>query len=563
MIPSPYGIIDAYQELQKASLDPSPQAKTLAIQRLEAAVENQRDKLIQEVALDPRLSTTWIKCRTLLDNFFQARQLPKEEFQRLEKAIEFIQSEGASKQKIISICNKNGVNFLEYQAFMDKLGASINDVNKETSSKRTPVTYAVQINNPQMVRLLKELGADLNKETSVGWFPIIVAIKKNNLQMVRLLKELGADLNVETNKGWIPITRAIRENNIDMVKLLIKLGADINRSNKLGNIPLTFAIEGCLPEIQKLLVDQGADIEYAKEFINRKLIAHLWGIKGRSKLKNKSGKEINFKLAGFSTTAIIKKLSENVQFFFNSNRSAKFPLSEQAKQIIQECIDKASQCINKASPLSTESNSAIVAKIKQNKPHVILGGSSKHAISIVLCKDKLVVCNRGRGRRANAAEIYSLPAAEVTEEMIKKFKVSYRDPKAFNQMISALNLRYLGGFNQKNQKMGNCTWASAKAAFGVLCRFYSDDEIGKKIYKNFTSFSREKELIYYLFSSPSPDRNLLRKIKKKLETKKELLLSKKILTNIDRSISLIHEYKNFIDKGFLESKSHRKGADIR
>lgn len=89
-------------------------------------------------------------------------------------------------------------------------------------------------------------------------------------------------------------------------------------------------------------------------------------------------------------------------------------------------------------------------------------------------------------------------------------------------MISALQLVPLGTFDQKDQKSSNCPWASAKGAFGILCRLFTDPLIGEMIYKIFASFARETMLKAYLDDSEQIDVEMLKQINQKCAKKPEL-----------------------------------------
>lgn len=115
--------------------------------------------------------------------------------------------------------------------------------------------------------------------------------------------------------------------------------------------------------------------------------------------------------------------------------------------------------------------------------------------------------------------------------MLDDLRTIYPTIEAFNQMLKKYDLLHLGGYDQKDQKVGNCAWASSKAAFGVLCRQYTDHEKGRKIYKRFTEFCRDYSLHNYLMMldiTPSP--SIIDKIKMKLSQKSGLIKSKQLVS---------------------------------
>lgn len=77
------------------------------------------------------------------------------------------------------------------------------------------------------------------------------------------------------------------------------------------------------------------------------------------------------------------------------------------------------------------------------------------------------------------------------------------------------------GFSQKNQEVGNCTWASSKAALRVVCQFYTGRDIGQKLYKAFTTLTRDIAFKDYRDNSTEPDMALLQQIEEKLPKKRQ------------------------------------------
>ena len=52
--------------------------------------------------------------------------------------------------------------------------------------------YASENNHIDIVRLLKEAGADVSHQNKSGWTALKLASENNHIEVVRLLKEAGA-----------------------------------------------------------------------------------------------------------------------------------------------------------------------------------------------------------------------------------------------------------------------------------------------------------------------------------------------------------------------------------
>ncbi|MBA3815755.1 MAG: ankyrin repeat domain-containing protein [Parachlamydiaceae bacterium] len=417
----------------------------------------------------------------------------------------------------------------EMVRLLANLGA---DLDQSDGDQDTPLTRAVIGNNADIVRLLATLGADLDRSDSDGRTPLTRAVIENQKDMVIILAELGADLNCSDAKEDTPMNKAIIEGDKEMIKLLAELGADLNQSASDGETPMTTALIENRPASMKLLLELGADPKLTEEILMRGFLGNVWGLKGATVLQwtyvlkdattKTSNTEIN--LEGYSSRLLMKKFVPYVSNFLNSINLNKNGITEKQKEEIEDSF------IN-AFPLSKKSVTANIARIQAGQPFVILGGSEGHAVSIVIHKNRLIVFNRGEGGSESSAQIYKLLATDVTKETLKNLIKEYSDMDSFNQMIIDLDLTFISEFTQKDQEVGNCTWASSKGALKSLLILLTNKRIGNKIYKQFTAFAREKSLSDYFENSTNYSHEILEKIQEKLSKKSGLAASKELIEN--------------------------------
>jgi hypothetical protein len=84
-------------------------------------------------------------------------------------------------------------------------------------------------------------------------YGVVWAAANNDPSMIRLLNEHGADVN---QQGGEALIRAIQTNGADSVKALIVAGADVNRNPDI----LKAAVNSGDPEILKAVIEGGADV---------------------------------------------------------------------------------------------------------------------------------------------------------------------------------------------------------------------------------------------------------------------------------------------------------------
>lgn len=121
----------------------------------------------------------------------------------------------------------------------------------------TPLCYAANTNNLEIVKFLVEAGADVNE----GYFtPLVLAVENNNMEITKYLIDHGADINPQ--RDWGPLQAAVynNESNIEMVRFLLDKGSDINISGRRNYPPLRLAIVSDLRDIVELLIQRGADL---------------------------------------------------------------------------------------------------------------------------------------------------------------------------------------------------------------------------------------------------------------------------------------------------------------
>jgi len=69
------------------------------------------------------------------------------------------------------------------------------DVNARSANGRTPLSFAVEENEPEIVSLLLAAGADVNAKNKSGSTALIIAaMENNNPEVLNVLIQAGADV---------------------------------------------------------------------------------------------------------------------------------------------------------------------------------------------------------------------------------------------------------------------------------------------------------------------------------------------------------------------------------
>lgn len=135
---------------------------------------------------------------------------------------------------IAVIKNKDAIEGLE------KLKAGEQDINTSIYSVLSPITFAVQQKNRDMVAFFLSLGADVNgvaTDCKYSSNTMVMAAAVGDQALVRELVKAGADINLATASDT-PFTSAASGQDIEMMKTLVELGADPKAADPKGRTAL-------------------------------------------------------------------------------------------------------------------------------------------------------------------------------------------------------------------------------------------------------------------------------------------------------------------------------------
>jgi ankyrin repeat protein len=140
------------------------------------------------------------------------------------------------------------------------------DVNARDFDGVTPLHMAASNENPEVLTLLLDAGADVNARDEHSAAPILWAAKNPNLEVLKVLIDAGADVNAINRDGVTPVLGSIIEENLEALRALLAAGASLDArlgsyyTRQAGYTGLHLAARyGETPEVITLLLDAGAD----------------------------------------------------------------------------------------------------------------------------------------------------------------------------------------------------------------------------------------------------------------------------------------------------------------
>ncbi|HCE59317.1 MAG TPA: hypothetical protein DEQ74_00555 [Wolbachia sp.] len=134
------------------------------------------------------------------------------------------------------------------------------DVKIKSKYRSTPLHCAAEWGQIEVVKYLVAKGADVNVQNRLEETPLHLAVQKDHIKIVEYLLAQGAGINTESREGMIPLHYAVEKGHTEIVRYLLEKGADIDAQNGYGETPLHLAAEHKNIEVVKILLALGADV---------------------------------------------------------------------------------------------------------------------------------------------------------------------------------------------------------------------------------------------------------------------------------------------------------------
>ena len=134
------------------------------------------------------------------------------------------------------------------------------DVNRPLPDNASLLAWAVETQDPKLVSLLLENGADANPTDGNRFTPIIQACRYGNSEIINALLAAGANPGDAVEDGTTAFHLCAGSAHSRILEKMASLGADIHAGNEYGQTALMFAAaEGNALSLQ-YLVNAGANI---------------------------------------------------------------------------------------------------------------------------------------------------------------------------------------------------------------------------------------------------------------------------------------------------------------
>lgn len=322
------------------------------------------------------------------------------------------------------------------------------------------------------VRQMLSYGVDVNEIDEYGFTPLIETAIIDNIELTRLLLNHGADPNKQDVTGGTTLQWAAENNNLLMCKLLLENRANPNAYNFSGQPVLVMPMLRRQTKLRQLLIGAGADQMFAQDYINTKLLGHMFELIGMADIVDPHNQFVDVDFEGFYLEVTMGLISEALAQFQNHFAARQLRKYAGLSQYIVEAMQRTSQLIKYQQYRVDISKyqQQITANIRQ-EPVIIPVGYEGHAITFIKRGDVWVKCDRREDSRLyDNVMFYRIRNMQnATPDFIKSLIYKKQNDDFINNQIDKiLGLEPITELKIEAQISGNCSWANVEACIPAL-----------------------------------------------------------------------------------------------
>lgn len=322
------------------------------------------------------------------------------------------------------------------------------------------------------VQKLLQLGEDPNQIDEYGFTPLIEAAIVDNVTISKtlLLKgaiATGADVTGNTALHW-----AAENNNLDLAKLLLQYGANANAYNFAGQPVLVMPLLREQQAIKQVFIQAGADLVFAQDYINTKLLGHLFELMGTVNIISPENEFVEVDLEGFFLEVTIGLVADSLAQFRNHYAARLLRRFAGIGEKIIEVLQRSSILIKyQQYRVNITKHLARIDSLMQQEPLLIPVGYEGHAITFIKYRNIWVKCDRREDSRLyDNIMFYSVKHTQELNANLFKYLIYEKQSSQFInvELDQILGLQPLTELQIEAQISGNCSWANVEAVIPSL-----------------------------------------------------------------------------------------------
>jgi hypothetical protein len=315
-------------------------------------------------------------------------------------------------------------------------------------------------------------GVNVNEIDEYGFTPLIEAAIANNIDISRILLSQNANPNQQDVTGGTALHWAAENSNIELCKLLLSHGADPDAYNLAGQPVLVMPILRGQTAVRQVLIQGGADLTFAQDYINTKLLGHMFELVGMATIVDPDNEYVEVDFEGFMLEITLGLIAESLLQFQNHFAARQLRRYAGLAQYIVKIIERAGQLIKfQQYRVDTRKVRSAVDELINQEPLLIPVGYEGHAITFIRYGNIWVKCDRREDSRLyDNIVFYRIQHPQNLNTDFIRNLVFAKQSSAFinDELDRMLGLTPITEVKVDAQISGNCSWANVEAAIPAL-----------------------------------------------------------------------------------------------
>jgi hypothetical protein len=334
---------------------------------------------------------------------------------------------------------------------------------------------------------------------------LVQAILYGTLEDVRAEVSAGANIHELDEFGYPPLAEAAIVQKNDIAEYLIGQGVEVDKPDLTGRTPLNWAVEnnniplsrlllshhanpnsftvGCQPllvnpmlrnqtDLKKLLLDRGADIDFARDYINTKVLSHLFMLQGVIDIYTPENTFIELALEGFILEFTLSAIHNSLLRFLNHYSARSLRPYFRYIRVAADALGGAAELMHyQQYNTDLKSHSARIRFLLSQQPLLVPLAYEGHAVSFVQYGETWVRCDRGEyGREHGCINVGKIGNPEVISPDFFSHLIYTKQTRVFvtDQLDQVLGVQPVEQIPISEQTAGNCSWANIEASIPAI-----------------------------------------------------------------------------------------------
>lgn len=305
-----------------------------------------------------------------------------------------------------------------------------------------------------------------------GYTPLIEAAIINDVEKAHLIIEQKADVNFPSLTGHTALHWAVENHNLPLCQLLLNHKANPNAFTMGGQPVLVEALIRKHTDTRELLIQHGANLTFALDFLNVKLIGHLFELLSSADIVNAEGKLVEVEFEGYFLESTLRIVHNSLKDY-RRNYAARDQRGVFNK--LREILKALTRTIELTHYQQYLTNLAQhkdrIFHLLGTDPLIIPISQDGHAITVVKCGNLLAICDRAKYQdKADDIPIYYMnKPRKLTKEWMHELIYEVQPIDIFHKIFPMeLGLQPIARLPITPQLAGNCSWANVEASIPVL-----------------------------------------------------------------------------------------------